>query len=141
MRLVDIGGLMPKTIFIIAQPEHTFYLVQKVETTDLYTKSKMITEFLEKETKKLEFVINNEIKSILREKGINILSNKESAYKTALDTLKHEFNKVIDIEDLYKDKILENCEYIGVSNNGMTVVLEDNKYLQTGIQVKEIDII
>ena len=141
MRQVDIGGLMPKDIFIIAQPEHTFYLVQNLETTDLYTKSKMITEFLEKETRKLEFVVNNEIKAILRKKGINILSNDKSAYKTALDTLKDKFNKVIDIEDLYKDKILENCEYIGVSNNGMTVVLEDSKYLQTGIQVKEIDII
>lgn len=126
---------------IIVEPDHTYYMIQKIKTKDIYLRAKLITEFLERETKKFEFVINNEIKAILREKGINILSNKESEYKKALNTLKTRYNKVIDIEDIYKDKNLENCEIIGLSNNGMSVVIEDNKYLQVGVQIKEIDIV
>lgn len=130
-----------KEIEIIKQPNHCFYLVQKIENSDLYKRSKDIQEFVDKETKKLEYVANAEIKTILRQKGINIPSNTENAYKSALDTLKTEFHKVIDIEDLYKDKNFENCEFIGVSNNGMTIVLENDKYLQAGIQIKEVDIV
>ena len=132
---------MPKEIAIFKEPNHTYYLVQKLETKDLYQKSKWITEFLEKETKKLELFANNEIKALLREKGIRILENTENAYKSALDTLKHRYNKVLDIEDIYRYGNWENCEFIGVSNNGMTVMLEDKIYLQAGIMIKEIDII
>ena len=136
-----IVGYMPKEIAIFKEPNRTYYLVQKLDTKDLYQKSKWITEFLEKETKKLELFANNEIKALLREKGIRILENTENAYKSALDTLKSKYNKVIDIEDVYKHGNWENCEYIGVSNNGMTVMLEDSIYLQAGVSIKEIDII
>ena len=141
MPQADIGGLMPKEIAIFLEPENTFYLVQKITTNDIYLRSKLITEFMEKETRKLEFVVNNEIKAILREKGIRILENTESAYKSALDTLKSKYNKVIDIEDIYRHGNWENCEFIGVSNNGMTVMLEDNDYLQCGVQIVELEII
>ena len=132
---------MPKEITLIKQPNNTYYLVQKLDTTDLYQKSKEIANFMERETKQLEFIANSVIKGILRKKGINILENTESAYKSALDTLKHEFHKVIDIEDIYKTGNWENCEFVGVSKNSMTVMLEDNTYLQVGIQIKEIDIV
>lgn len=128
-------------IRIVKQPNHTFYLIQQITTNDIYQRSKLITDFLEKETRKLEFVVNNEIKAILRQKGIKIPNNKESDYKKALDTLKCDFNKVIDIEDVYKGGNYENCEIIGVSENDITVVLEDNEFIQCGLQVKEIDII
>ena len=141
MPQVDIGGLMPKEIAIFLEPENTFYLVQKITTNDIYLRSKLITEFMEKETRKLEFVVSNVIKGILQEYGINIYSNRKVDYKWALDTLKTRFNKVIDIEDVYKDKKLENCEIIGVSKNDMTVVLEDNTYLQVGLSIKEVDVV
>ena len=133
-----------KQIRIVLQPNNVYYLVQKIDTEDIYERAKWITEFLEKETIKLEFVINSEIKTLLRQKGIKLLSNTESAYKSALDTLKTDFNKVIDIEDMFIDRDYENCEFIGVSNNGMTVILEHDKncsYLECGMKIVEREIV
>ena len=136
-----IGGNMSKEIYIVKETGNTFYLVQKINALNIYDRAKMITEFLEKETKKLEYVLNSEIKAILRKKGISILSCKENDYKHALDTLKTEFHETIDIIDVYKGQILEKCEQLGVSPNGMTVVMEDNAYLQCGCEIKVVEIV
>lgn len=115
--------------------------MQRIKELDPYKRAKIIDNFVNNETRKLEIVVDNEIKALLRQKGINIPYGDKNGYIKALDTLKRDFHKNIDIVDVYNGKNYDNAYCVGVSKNGMTCICEDNNVLSCGIQILEIDII
>lgn len=114
-----------------------FYLHQDISGMSLYQRTKAIDRFVHYETKILEQCIENEIKDIFRRNGISVLGTQDSALKLAFTQLNGK-NKSIAIVDRYKDINFENI--VGVSDNHMTVILEDDYMLSCAMEVKEITI-
>ena len=120
----------------IIKSDDCLYLVDDLWGMDTYDKSKAIVNFCDRETKRFEKEIDVAIIDIFERNGINIPNTEKSVLKKAFAMLK-EKNKTIDIVDLFKNVVDYNVEDIRETKNHFTVVLEDKRYLQCGVQVVE----
>ena len=118
---------------IIHKENNCYYLSQDLSGMDLYERTRAIKRFINSDTKILEECVNNEIKAIFKSKGINAYSNDESVLKGALDTFNRQYG-AITLVDLFK-KPIERCEKID-NKNGMTIVIEDNRFIECGMEIK-----
>lgn len=117
----------------ITKENNCYYLSQDLSGMDLYERTRAIKRFVSSDTKILEECINNEIKALFKAKGINAYSNEESVLKTALDTFNRQYG-TITLVDIFKNPI-ERCEKID-NKNGMTIVIEDNRFIVCGMEIK-----
>lgn len=118
---------------IITKENNCLYLSQDLSGMDLYERTRTIKRFINSDTKILEECVNNEIKAIFKSKGINAYSSEESVLKTALDTFNRQYG-TITLVDLFKNPV-ERCEKID-NKNGMTIVIEDNRFIVCGMEIK-----
>lgn len=113
-----------------------FYLVQDLHGLDELEKAKAITSFASKGTKLLEMYLDSELEKILLDNFI-LLKNKDKAtIKKALEKLESQ-GKRIEIEDLFSGGDFYKCKKITTTKNMMTIVLEEDRYLQCGVKVSE----
>ena len=110
------------------------YMIQDISGLKGYDRAKAIVNFCDKETKIFEKEIDRAILEIFERNGINVPSTDKSVLKLALDLLK---SKGKDIRVENNTENLYNCEKIKVCKL-FSVYLEDDKYLQVAIRVKEI---
>lgn len=121
----------------IEREDDTLWLVQDLSGLDLYERSKAIVDFCDKETKLFEKEIDRAILEIFERNGIIVQSTKKSALKLAFTHLKLK-RKDIEVEDIYRNKVdLYNSELIK-DTKLFSIWLEDKRYLQCGVRVKEI---
>ena len=113
-----------------------YYLIVDLKGLSMYERASAINHFIKRDTKILETHIDNEIRALLAEYNIiSTLTDKEQI-KCALESLKMRYRKEIVINDIYKDFVRnETLTTVGISENHMTIVIEDNRYLQCGIEL------
>lgn len=121
----------------LKQDIDTYYLSQDLRGMTLYQRTKAINQFIKHETKILENCIETHLRAIFSRNGINVYESDKSVLNGLFGALK---SKGIDIEivDIYKNAKYDNAVVVGVSENYMTVILEDDYMLSCGIRVKEI---
>ena len=120
--------------------EHgNFYLVQDLSGLDEYQKARAINNFVSKSTKLLEMYLDSEIEKIFANNFILIRNTDKESIKKAFSKLR-EYGKQIEITDLFSGKEFADCKYITTTKGKMTVVLEENRYLQAGVSVREKEI-
>lgn len=119
--------------------DDTIFLTLDLKGLDLYQRGKAIRTFINSDTKIVEDYADTMIRAIMKKNGINIYGNDKSVLKEAFDRLKTK-GKAIEITDYYKNLDIERCEVLATTKNKMTVLLEDNRYLNVGIVVKEINL-
>lgn len=130
--------MLNKSISIVRDND-CIYLIQDLAGLNTYEKVRAIDRFVRLETLTLERQANRVIKALFRKNGINIAEESESVLKSQLDALNGK-GKDIVITDLYSNGEYYRCEHVGTSKNHMNVYLEDDRYLQCGIEIKEVEI-
>lgn len=128
---------MKNTPKILIQDD-TIFLTLDLKGLDLYEKGKAIRTFINSDSKIVEDYADTMIRAIMKRNGINIYGNDKSVLKGAFDSLNAK-GKDIEITDYYKDLDIERCEVIATTKTKMTILLEDNRYLNLGVVVKEIN--
>lgn len=118
----------------LTKENNCIYLTQDLWGMNLYQRTKAIEKFVKNETKILEYCVDNELKAIFNRNGIIVLTNDESVLNRAFDMLNAK-GISIDIKDLFKNKKIYKGVVVGTSNNEMTVVLEDDRYIQCGVEI------
>lgn len=111
------------------------YIQQDISKLCLYDKAVAIVNFVKKSTIKLENYLDIVLSDILKGYGINTLPNTKSALKVLLNDLYAKKQIEIQLIDLYSEKNYYGCEYVGVSKNKMTVMLEGGSILTCGVKV------
>ena len=117
------------------QEDNCYYLIQDISGLTLYQKTKVIDKFIKQETKVLESCVENALRQVFADNGINIQDTSESALNRAFDTLKTKGKQIV-INDIYKGRVMYRCTQVGISPNKMSVWLENGYLLQCGIQVE-----
>jgi hypothetical protein len=123
----------------IAKIERDFdaiYMLQDISGLQGYDRAKAIVNFCDKETKIFEREIDRAILEILSRNGINVPNTDKSVLKLAFDLLKAKKKNIVVInttESAYK------CELIKQSKL-FNVYLEDDRYLQVSVRVREIEL-
>ena len=121
----------------ITKDNNCLYLTQDLSGLGTYDKAKAIVNFCDKETKLFEKEIDRAIIEIFERNGIQIPNTDKSVLKLAFDLLKAKGIK-IDVVDNYKNSTdLYNSELIKQTKL-FSIWLEDNTYLQVGVEIKEI---
>ena len=115
----------------------TLFMTLDLKGLGLYERGKITRRFINSDTKILEDYADTIIKRVLSDYGIILLDTEDNAYKVALDKLKARFGVELEIVDFYKGRKLDNCYLIQRSKNKITVLLEENRYLICGIEIKE----
>ena len=119
--------------------DNTIFLTMDLKGLDLYQRGKVIRRFVNSDTRIVEDYADRLCKAILSKYGINVKDTSESAYKEALDRFKA-LGKELRVVDFYKDTNLDNCELVQRSKNKITVLIESNRYLMAGIEVREVNV-
>ena len=112
------------------------YMLQDISGLQGYDRAKAIVNFCDKETKIFEREIDRAILDIFERNGINVPNTDKSVLKLAFDLLKSK-GKDIEIVDTFKDTKYDCCEFVKLTKNQFTVVIEDNRYIQCCVRVKE----
>lgn len=121
----------------ITKDNNCLYLTQDLSGLGTYDKAKAIVNFCDKETKLFEKEIDRAILEIFERNGIKIPNTDKSVLKLAFDLLNAKGIK-IDVVDNYKNYTdLYNSELIKQTKL-FSIWLEDNTYLQVGVEIKEI---
>lgn len=116
--------------------DNTIFLTLDLKGLNLYERGKAIRKFVNSDTKIVEDYADRLCKAILKRNGINVKDTTELAYKEALDRFNAKGKQLIVI-DFYKDTNFDNCEIVQRSKNKITVLIEDDRYLQAGVEVVE----
>lgn len=112
------------------------YMLQDISGLQGYDRAKAIVNFCDKETKIFEREIDRAILDIFQRNGINVPSTDKSVLKLAFDLLKSKGKDIRvenNTENLYKCEKIKVCKLF-------SIYLEDDRYLQVAIRVKEIDL-
>lgn len=117
----------------------SFYLVQDLKGLNEYDKAKAITKFVNKGTKMLEMYLDSELEKIFIDNFILIKNTDKESIKKAFTELRS-LGKRIEILDLFSGKDFDRCKHITTTKGNMTIVLEDERYLQCGIKINEVAI-
>lgn len=99
-----------------------YIMSMNIKGLGVYERAKATKRFVDKETKVLEMVLENDLRDILRSNGIIPLDGSESALNDAFVQLKCQGKEISIIDryyDLYGEKIIKESE------NHMTVIEED----------------
>lgn len=120
----------------IERDNDTLWLLQDLSGMGVYDKAKAIVNFCDKETKLFEKEIDRAILEIFEKNGIEIPNTDKSVLKLAFDLLKAKGTD-IEIVDAFKDTKIDNCEFVKLTKNQFTVVLEDSRYIQCCVRIKE----
>lgn len=110
-----------------------YHLYLDIGDMDIYDRAKMVDRFLKVESKIMEKVLESEIRHFLQVYGIIPSDTSESALKLAFDTLKDK-GKQIEIIDRNKKAIGD--EIVGVSENGMTVIVDRYYVISIAMEVR-----
>lgn len=113
-----------------------FYLWQEIEGLTFYEKNLVINRFMTKESKIMEKAIERHLRGIFTKYGIIIPNNQESALNKAFDTLKR---KNVEIVIVDRNKLAKDEEYIGKSDNQMTIINEHDYCISIAMEIKEIN--
>ena len=116
--------------------DDTIFLTLDLKGLDLYQRGKAIRKFINSDTKIVEDYADTLIRAIFKRNGINVYGDDKSVLNRAFDTLKQK-GKQIEIIDFYQNVDLERCEIVTTTKTKMTILIEDNRYLQAGVIVKE----
>ena len=119
--------------------DNTIFLTMDLKGLDLYQRGKVIRRFVNSDTRIVEDYADRLCKAILSKYGINVKDTTDIAYEQALDKFK-ELGKELRVVDFYKDTNLDNCELVQRSKNKITVLIESNRYLMAGIEVREVNV-
>ena len=84
--------------------------------------------------------IDREIVKIFEKNGINVPSTDKSVLKLAFDLLKERGKQIEVIDTLKNYKEIQDLEFVKLTKGKFTVALEQKRYLQCCIQVKEKEI-
>lgn len=123
----------------ITRHENCLYLTQDIVGMSTYERAKAIVSFCDKETKNFEKEIDKVILDIFEKNGVNIPNTDKSVLKKAFAYLKAN-NKDIKVNDIYESITdLYNAELIKQTKL-FTIWLEDDRYLQCGVEIEEIDL-
>ena len=123
----------------ITRHENCLYLTQDIVGMSTYERAKAIVSFCDKETKNFEKEIDKVILDIFEKNGVNIPNTDKSVLKKAFAYLKAN-NKDIKVKDIYESITdLYNAELIKQTKL-FTIWLEDDRYLQCGVEVEEKDL-
>ena len=123
----------------ITRHENCLYLTQDIVGMSTYERAKAIVNFCDKETKNFEKETDKVILDIFEKNGVNIPNTDKSVLKKAFAYLKAN-NKDIKVNDIYESITdLYNAELIKQTKL-FTIWLEDDRYLQCGVEVEEIDL-
>ena len=114
-----------------------YHLYLDIGDMDIYDRAKMVDRFLKTESKIMEKVLESEIRHFLQVYGIIPSDTSESALKLAFDTLKDK-GKQIEIIDRNKKAIGD--EIVGVSENGMTVIVDRYYVISIAMEVRVVDL-
>ena len=126
---------------IITQEGNCYYLTLDLKDLSNYDKAKVVHHFINRDTEILELYIDNEIRRFLARYGIVASLTDKEDIEVALNKLRREYHKDIKIHDLYKGMRADiHIHFVGMSKNLMTVVLEDDRYLQCGIEVEYTEV-
>lgn len=120
----------------ITRDNNCLYLTQDLGDMNIYDKAKAIVDFCNKETKLFETEIDRSILNIFERYGINVCSTDKSVLKRAFGILKDNGIEIV-VEDIYENSDLDNTEFVKYTRNHLTIVLEENRYIQCGVCVKE----
>lgn len=124
----------------IYKDHNSFYLVQDIQGLDNYEKAKAISTFVSKSTKLLEMYLDSELEKIFAENFILLKDNDKVSIRKAFEKL-NAMGKKIEILDLFGGKDFEKCELITKTKGSeMTIVIEENRYLECGIRLSEVKI-
>ena len=118
--------------------DNTIFMSLDLKGLNLYQRGKAIRTFINSDTKIVEDYADNLIRSILRKYGITISDTSEDSYLNAMIKLRQK-NKRIEVTDYYKDLDIERCEVVTTTKSKMTILLEDNRYLNVGVMICEED--
>ena len=120
----------------VCKDSNCLYLTQDLSGLGTYDRAKAIISFCDKETKLFEKEIDKAILEIFERNGINVPNTDKSVLKLAFDLLKAK-GKKIQVSDIYaKATDLYNSQLIKQTKQ-FTIWLEDDTYLQVGVEVKE----
>ena len=124
----------------ITQDNNCYYMVQDLQGLGTYDRAKAIVQFCDKETKEFEKVIDRAILDIFEKYGINVPNTTKSVLNRAFDYL-NDNGIDIKIENLYtsNSKTYYSCELVK-QTNWFTIYIEDNRFIQCGVEIKEIRI-
>ena len=118
--------------------DNTIFLSMDLKGLDLYERGKTIRRFINSDTKIVQDYVDMLCVYIFKKNGINVLSMDKSAIEQAFDSLKAK-GKTLDLTDVYANKDLWRCQVLDKKDH-MTVILEENRYLQCGVKVEEVNI-
>ena len=118
--------------------ENQVYMLQDIGDASIYDRAKAIINFCDKESKTFEKAIDREINKIFERNGISLPSTEKSVLKHAFAILNHK-GKDIEITDMLKDyQKFEDLEFVKLTKGKFVVALEENRYLQCCVRVREI---
>lgn len=120
----------------IEREDDCIYMLQDTGGLNGYEKAKAIVNFCDKEIKQFEKEIDRAILEILERNGINVPSTNKSVLKLAFDLLKA---KGKDIAIGNTNPFMYHCTKIK-EDKLFTIYLEDDRYLQVSVRVREIDL-
>ena len=122
----------------IYKDENCLYLTQDLSGMGTYDRAKAIVNFCDKETKLFEKEIDRAILEIFERNGINIPNTDKSVLKLAFDLLKSKGKDIMiinlyatNLKSIYQSQLVKETKLF-------TIWLEDNRYLQCGVEIKEI---
>lgn len=124
----------------IYNDHNSYYLIQDIQGLDRYQRAKAINNFVTKGTKLLEMYLDSEIEKIFADNFILIRNTDKESIKRAFRELRQR-GKQIEILDLFSGKEFYKCEYITTTKGKMTVVIEEDKYIEAGIKVNESEVL
>lgn len=120
----------------VIRDNECLYLTQDLSGLGTYDRAKAIIQFCDKETKLFEKEIDKAILEIFERNGINVPNTEKSVLKLAFDLLKSK-GKDIQVSDIYANKCYWYKSELVKQTKQFSIWLEDNTYLQVGVEVKE----
>ena len=114
----------------------SFYLIQDISGLTEYEKAKAITKFVGSSTKILEYHLETEINTIFSNNNIKIPNNDKNSVRMALNELNSKYKR-IEITDLFGGKEFYRCKKITTTKSKMTVIVEEDNYIECGVRVSE----
>lgn len=117
--------------------DNTIYLSMDLKGLDLYERGKAIRRFINSDTKIVQDYVDRLCVAIFERNGIKLPTLEKSVLKWAFDTLKAK-GKDISVSDFYLNKQLMGCQVLA-RKDYITILLEDNRYIECGVVVKEIE--
>ena len=120
----------------IGVDDNVVYMLQDIGESNEYDRAKAIINFCDKESKIFEKTIDSLIVSIFEKNSINVLNTDKSVLKLAFEVLKGK-GKTIEVIDMLLDCKDIGLEYVTTTKGKFTVALEDKRYLQCSVMVKE----